>query len=194
MPSAPWAEGLLLQKVVAQTNQVSTPLDRVIANDLVPVADYIQIRFRPHPGKARRVSNHGIGNCGVNKNSGQTALKCPHVDAWNSQLVRCACAVINLLCGVAVAVESNAVLHNECRREGVVPINGCGIGLIRSASLESASYRAPGDTVSWPLKCDRVHVSQVAREMIVFALIVVDFYVKVVVILPKWSALEKILR
>ena len=129
-----------LQKVVAVSPEIDAPLDRVVAFDVRPVADVIEVGFRADPGEAGGESDDGVAES-VHVDAGEPAGKPVQIDPFHSKSVGSIGAVVLILGVVAIAHHAESEVGDEPGAEDVGVVERPARRLLNSLARESAAPR-----------------------------------------------------
>src|SRR6267154_1635369 len=106
-------ERLFLQQSIANTAQVNTEFDGVIAENFGPGIGKVDVRFRSDPRQARRIPDQGIGKAAIDGDSNDSAGDGVEIYAWNAQGIGSVGAEIGVVGFVVIPGDTHAKFGDQ---------------------------------------------------------------------------------
>src|SRR5207244_199875 len=154
-------EGLGLKQIVADAAHVEAKLDGVIAFGFRPDVSKENIGLGANPGQAGRETKEGrvaeIGEIDAKGSAGKVV----DVDTGNAEGIGCLLSIAHLLRIIAIAVDPEARLRDQARRENMIVIDGAAMSALNASALESCAAGSTGppiDPINRRVESDRPRV------------------------------------
>ena len=163
------AEGLILEQIVMNPADVSTPFEGVIAQDFGPVVDKVDIRFGADPRFGRGVTDDRRGETAIESDGHLAAGEALPGDIHSGD-AQGGCVVRTKVVGLRTVAEvgyADTHFGQEGRREDVIEIGARAKGLLVAGAFKAAALRsAKESTKSGLLEGDNLLVAVTATHVV----------------------------